>query len=199
MERKKLVKCSSNKEVLVFTSYIFISNLRAPHNLLHRHFNCLPLSLPFYLCLSCAHIPVFNVRPFLALWSYASGRIESWPQPFSKGASNPAFLTRLLSVRGIRESLSPVIYHNDETQLWAVDSCQPPEGDTRGEREGETFKGAFTGVSYLSTWVSNYKCSTCAAFVCCISLFISVLFIQSFHITTTLQITLIQCTNLSTE
>lgn len=35
--------------------------------------------------------------------------------PFSKGASNPAVLTRLPSVSGITEALSPVIYHNDDT------------------------------------------------------------------------------------
>lgn len=136
------------------------STLKAPHKLLHERYNCLPLSLPLYLCLPCTHIPAINVRPFLALWSYASGRIESWPQPFSKGASNPAFLTRLQSVRGIRETLSPVIYHNDETQLWAVDCCQP-----RQQMRESCF------IPFYCTWVSDYKCSTCTVFVWCISLF----------------------------
>lgn len=35
--------------------------------------------------------------------------------PFSKGASNPAVLTRLPSVSGITEALSPVIHHDDNT------------------------------------------------------------------------------------
>lgn len=110
-----------------------------------------PLSIPFYLCFSCTRIPVINVKPLLTLWSYAWGRIESWPQPFSKGAPNPAFLTRLLSVSGIRGTLSPVIYHNDETQLWATDSCSPRDGNSRGD--WDIFRSASGGI--LCEWGNN--------------------------------------------
>lgn len=136
----KLMVCSALRRC-----FIFSHNLRAPSRqckiptplrppLTHTcSITVSPLSIPFYLCFSCAHIPVINVKPLLTLWSYAWGRIESWPQPFSKGAPNPAFLTWLPSVSGIRETLSPVIYHNDETQLWATDSCSPRDGNSRGD------------------------------------------------------------------
>lgn len=73
------------------------------------------VSLPA-ISVSHAHIPAIKVRPFLAVWSYVSSRMQHWPQPLSKEASNPASLTQLEHVRGIRETLSPVVHHNDDTQ-----------------------------------------------------------------------------------
>lgn len=62
------------------------------------------------------HILLINVEPPLSL-KPCMGQNGELAQPLSKGASNPASSTQLPSVSGIRETLSPVIYHNDETQL----------------------------------------------------------------------------------
>lgn len=75
-----------------------------------------PYNLYLPLFLMCTHSSNQCQASSLSL-KPCMGQNGELVQPLSKGASNPASSTQLPSVSGIRETLSPVIHHNDETQL----------------------------------------------------------------------------------
>lgn len=95
-----------------------------------------PYNLHLPLFLMCTHSSNQCQASSLSL-KPCMGQNGELAQPLSKGASNPASSTQLPSVSGIRETLSPVIYHNDETQLWAMDSCLETAEET-GSSKGHS-------------------------------------------------------------